>query len=188
MEGGTADVTPVTHPRIVSVLFVWQRRTLANKSWTGKCGGGRLLPVNDGHGDLPGQVAASRSVFGLLVVGLLVAVLLLVLIAYFAPVDLAAEHAPKIAYGVFGFATAMLVALFVTPDGVRTPARDELLRKVPAVLVALVLCLLVLGWMRQLESLIEQSERLAGACDVVRAVPSSDAPGKSIASRQAAEG
>ena len=138
----------------------------------------------DNHLD---AVLKGRVAFAFLTAGLLAAFVLLVLVAYWAPIDLAEEHAPTIAYGIFGFAAAMLVALFVTAEGIRVPDRRELVLKVPAILVSLVLCFLVLGWMRQLDSLIEQSGRLEAACKAVRAPQTSDAVGDPITARYAAE-
>jgi hypothetical protein len=100
--------------------------------------------------------------------GFFLAFALLVAIAYFSPQEIVSEYAPKLAYAVFTFAAGMLVAMLADRNGLRRPTPSEIKLKLPIVLLAFVLCLLVLRWIEQLRAYEAQSRALAEACSVLQ--------------------
>ena len=112
--------------------------------------------------------------FAVAAVGFAVALVLLAAVAYLAPVDIASDHAPKVAYAVFAFAFGMLIGLFADREGFRHPTRAEVRRRLPLVIGSLLLCIAVLGWLEQLRSFTRASDNLAKACQILRTEPQED--------------
>jgi hypothetical protein len=77
---------------------------------------------------------------------------------------MAAEHAPKFAIAIFAFAAALLGEMFVDKNGARLPTGREVRLKLPAIILAFLLCLVVIFWMTQLRTFDDLTKTLAEAC------------------------
>ncbi len=112
---------------------------------------------------------AKGAWFAFASIGFVITLFLLAGVAYIAPVEMALEHAPKIAYAVFAFAFGMLLGTFVGKDGIRRPTGREVARKLPLVIGSLTLCIIVLCWLDELRSFTAARDDLSKACQTLKA-------------------